>query len=155
MLTRRGSTDVAEITETEISSVTALTFDVIGTVVDWRTSIIREGKLFGSSHGITVDWGKFANKWMYGYADAIQSVNAGRLPWTTVDELNRMVLDELLRMYQIQWLSESDKDELNRIWYRLKAWPDSVTGLERLRKRFRVVTLSNANKVLFCVHDKN
>jgi FMN phosphatase YigB (HAD superfamily) len=29
------------------SSIGALTFDVFGTVVDWRTSVTREGAAFG------------------------------------------------------------------------------------------------------------
>ena len=37
--------------------VEALVFDVFGTVVDWRSSIIREGRALGERLGIEVDWG--------------------------------------------------------------------------------------------------
>jgi len=33
-------------------SVKAITFDVFGTVVDWRTSVIREGRALGERKGI-------------------------------------------------------------------------------------------------------
>ena len=40
-------------------SVRALTFDVFGTVVDWRSSIIREGQLLSANKGYEVDWAEF------------------------------------------------------------------------------------------------
>jgi 2-haloacid dehalogenase len=39
----------------------ALAFDVFGTVVDWRGSIVREGEEWGRAKGLQVDWGKFAD----------------------------------------------------------------------------------------------
>ncbi len=41
-----------------MTSVQALTFDVFGTVVDWRRSIIREGEALGRAKGLTVDWAR-------------------------------------------------------------------------------------------------
>ena len=45
------------------NSISALTFDVFGTVVDWRTSITREGEAFGTPRRLSVDWAKFADAW--------------------------------------------------------------------------------------------
>jgi hypothetical protein len=42
--------------------VKALAFDVFGTVVDWRGSIIREGQEWGRAKGLQVDWAKFADR---------------------------------------------------------------------------------------------
>ncbi len=42
-------------------NVKALTFDVFGTVVDWRSSIIREGELLTQRKGLRVDWEQFAD----------------------------------------------------------------------------------------------
>ena len=39
----------------------ALVFDIFGTVVDWRGSIIEEGHVFGARHGLQVDWAAFAD----------------------------------------------------------------------------------------------
>ncbi|HWP49325.1 MAG TPA: haloacid dehalogenase type II [Candidatus Limnocylindrales bacterium] len=129
----------------DVSSIRALTFDVFGTVVDWRTSLIEEGMQFGKSKGIEVDWAKFADAWRGGYAPAMDRVRRGELPWMKIDALHRMILDQLLNEFNIVGLSLAEKDHLNRVWHRLKPWPDAVSGLERLRRRFIVSTLSNGN----------
>ena len=46
-----------------IMQTQALTFDVFGTVVDWRSSIIREAKALGERKGIDVDWEAFVDAW--------------------------------------------------------------------------------------------
>lgn len=132
-------------TSESISGVRALTFDVFGTVVDWRSSIIRECGRLGNSKGIDRDWGKFADSWRGGYAPAMNMVRTGEIPWTSIDTLHRMVLERLLEEYGIDGLSENEKAELNRAWHRLEPWPDSIEGIERIRKRFIAATLSNGN----------
>ena len=131
-----------------LSNVRALTFDVFGTVVDWRGTIIREGEQLGSAKGIEVDWAEFADRWRAGYAPAMARVRSGELPWTRIDALHRMILDGLLDDFGITGLSEHEIDAWNRVWHRLAPWPDSVAGLTRLRKRFIVATLSNGNVAL-------
>ena len=132
-------------TDGNITGVKALTFDVFGTVVDWRSSILRELSALGSSKGIDADWERFADSWRGGYAPAMNMVRTGELPWTSIDSLHRMVLDRLLIEFGIEGLTENEKDYLNRAWHRLDPWPDSVAGIERLRKRFIAATLSNGN----------
>ena len=44
----------------------ALTFDVFGTVVDWRSSVIRDGERLGERVGLDVDWAAFADAWRKG-----------------------------------------------------------------------------------------
>ena len=130
------------------SAVKALTFDVFGTVVDWYSSIVAEGEKFGNTHGIDIDWTQFALKWRAGYGPAMDSVRRGELPWQNIDALHRLILDSLLEEFNIADLSETDKDHLNRVWHRLKPWPDAITGLKRLRKRYIIATLSNGNVAL-------
>lgn len=132
----------------DVSAVKALTFDVFGTVVDWRGSIIHEGTQFGAARGINVDWARFADAWRGGYQPSMEQVRRGTLPWTNLDALHRMLLDELLDKFGITGLSEADKDYLNRVWHRLQPWPDAVEGLTRLRRRFVLATLSNGNVAL-------
>jgi 2-haloacid dehalogenase len=132
----------------DISQIKALTFDVFGTVVDWRGSIIRQGEKFAAERGINVDWAAFADAWRGAYRPSMDRVRRGELPWTNLDTLHRMVLDELLVKFNIPDLSEEDKDYLNRVWHRLDPWPDAVEGLTRLRKRFVLATLSNGNVAL-------
>lgn len=123
----------------------ALAFDVFGTVVDWRGSLIREGRALGRVRDLDVDWASFADAWRTGYRPAMDRVRRGELPWMNVDALHRLILDDLLKRHAIRGLRESDKDHLNRAWHRLKPWPDSVRGLKRLKKRFLIATLSNGN----------
>ena len=122
-----------------------MAFDVFGTVVDWRSSIIRELEDFGRAHEVDADWSAMADGWRAGYAPAMNRVRGGELPWTRIDDLHRMILDELLAAAGIAPIAEDDVDHLNRAWHRLDPWPDSVAGLTRLKERFVITTLSNGN----------
>jgi 2-haloacid dehalogenase len=128
--------------------IRALTFDVFGTVVDWRSSLIREGEAFGRAHRLDVDWVRFADAWRGLYQPTLERVRSGSLPWTKLDDLHRMALDRLLAEFGVRGLAEADIDHLNRAWHRLDPWPDSVAGLTRLKRRFILATLSNGNVAL-------
>ena len=124
--------------------IRALAFDVFGTVVDWRTSIIGELEEFGNRQGVQRDWAKFADDWRAGYVPAMDLVRRGELPWTRLDDLHRKILDELLSDAAIE-AADDAVEHLNRAWHRLAPWPDSVAGLHRLKDRFTITTLSNGN----------
>jgi 2-haloacid dehalogenase len=131
------------------AAVRALTFDVFGTVVDWRTSIAREGEALGRARGIThVDWMAFADAWRGLYQPALARVRKGERPWTKLDDLHRESLERLLAEFKISGLRDDEIDHLNRAWHRLSPWPDAVDGLTRLRRRFVLATLSNGNVAL-------
>jgi 2-haloacid dehalogenase len=129
-------------------AVKALVFDTFGTVVDWRGSIIEEGAAWGKTKGITVDWARFADRWRAGYAPSMEKVRKGEMPWTNLDHLHRTLLEDLLKEFHIEGLSEEEKDHWNRVWHRLKPWPDSVAGLTRLKKKYTIAPLSNGNVAL-------
>ena len=128
-----------------IFGVKALTFDVFGTTVDWRGSLIREGEQWGTARGLQVDWPRFVDSWRAGYAPAMDHVRKGLLPWMNLDQLHRKILDRLFAEYKIDGLSETEKEHFNKAWHRLHPWPDSVAGLTRLKTRFILSTLSNGN----------
>ena len=129
--------------------IKALAFDVFGTVVDWRTPVNREARALGEAKGLEgVDWGRFADDWRGGYRPAMERVNSGGRPWTTLDVLNRELLDEVAAGFGMPGLSEAEKDDLNGVWKRLDPWPDSVSGLARLRERFLVAALSNGSMAM-------
>lgn len=125
-----------------------LAFDVFGTVVDWRTSIIGELEEFGRRHRVAADWPRFADDWRAGYVPAMDLVRRGELPWTRLDDLHRSILDNLLEAAGILSVGDDGVDHLNRAWHRLDPWPDTVAGLTRLKERFVVTTLSNGNMSL-------
>jgi len=132
----------------DFTAIKALTFDVFGTVVDWRSSLIREGQELGRARGLTVDWAQFADAWRGLYQPMLERVRSGSLPWTKLDDLHRLALDRLLAEFRITGLAEGEIDHLNRAWHRLDPWPDAVAGLTRLKRRFVLATLSNGNVAL-------
>jgi 2-haloacid dehalogenase len=132
-----------------LGEVKALTFDVFGTVVDWRGSVIREGRRLGAAKKLKVDWAAFADGWRAGYAPAMDRVRRGELPWMPIDALHRMILDDLLAQFLIaDAFDEAERAHFNLVWHRLKPWPDAVAGLRRLKKRYVIATLSNGNVAL-------
>ena len=140
---------------TRVDAVKALAFDVFGTVVDWRSSIIEEGHALGRDKGIDVDWDAFADAWRGKYQPSMSRVRDGEVPWTNLDSLHRVSLDELLEAFGIAGLDEREKDEFNRAWHRLRPWPDSVEGLTRLKRKYILATLSNGNVALLVNMAKN
>ena len=135
--------------------VRALVFDVFGTVVDWRSSIIREGRALGRRKRLRVDWVAFADAWRDGYQPAMARVRSGELGWTKIDDLHRMILDGLLKQFSIRGLAEREIGELNRAWHRLRPWPDARRGLALLKRDYVIATLSNGNIALLTNMAKN
>jgi 2-haloacid dehalogenase len=121
--------------------VQVLAFDVFGTVVDWHAGIRREVQQM--LPGIDAD--AFALAWRAGYQPAMQRVMSGALGWTLIDDLHRMILDGLLARWGVEHLDEDQKQHLNKAWHRLDPWPDVVQGLQRLKQRYLICTLSNGN----------
>lgn len=124
--------------------VKALTFDVFGTVVDWRSSVAREAEAFLGARGHELDWADFADRWRGGYVPAMAAVSSGERGFVMLDVLHREILVRVLNGLGVA-LSEPEIDELNWAWHRLDPWPDVVAGLTRLKTRLMLITLSNGN----------
>ena len=118
-----------------------LAFDIFGTVVDWHGSILREVEALHPG----TDGDAFARAWRAGYKPAMERVSSGELGWTLIDDLHRMILDQVLPQFGLGSLGEEERRHLNRVWHRLDAWPDSVEGLMRLKRKFTICSLSNGN----------
>jgi 2-haloacid dehalogenase len=123
------------------SDVEVLAFDIFGTVVDWHGSIVQE------MHALhpQVDGNAFALAWRAGYRPAMARVMSGELGWTRIDDLHRMILDGILPQFGLAHLGEAERQHLNRVWHRLAPWPDAVAGLQRVKSRYFLCTLSNGN----------
>lgn len=137
------------------TSVRALSFDVFGTVVDWRRSVIAEGEALGARTGLQADWAALADAWRKGYFASMAKVARGELAWDTIDALHRQVLDHLLPRFNLQALAEADRAQFNTVWHRLAPWPDTVAGLSRLKQRLTICTLSNGNLSLLVAMAKH
>lgn len=128
--------------------VRLLVFDVFGSVVDWRNSIVRDLGRWGQAEGVEADWEALALAWRGLYQPQMQKVRSGEREWTILDVLHREALDSLLPQFGLDGLSETRKQHINQVWHRLDAWPDSIAGLTRLKQHFTIAPLSNGNVAL-------
>ncbi|PHH82769.1 hypothetical protein CDD82_4843 [Ophiocordyceps australis] len=146
-----------------ISRVKALAFDVFGTVVDWRTSVVDELVLRAHRKAVaadtptatcerlrTADWARFAQQWRDAYSVFTRSFERGRDAWKSVDDHHRESLAAILAEWGFNDVySDSELDSLALVWHRLAPWPDAIHGLAALRgpseSRYTLATLSNAN----------
>jgi 2-haloacid dehalogenase len=125
--------------------ISALFFDVFGTLVDWRSSIAREAKTLLSPLGHDLDWAAFADAWRAQYQPSMEEVRSGRRPYARLDDLHRENLDRILPRFELDGLSPETREALNRAWHRLDAWPDVPQGMRRLYAKYRLAPVSNGN----------
>ncbi|NVO07251.1 MAG: haloacid dehalogenase type II [Rhodoferax sp.] len=125
----------------QASTPVLLAFDIFGTVVDWHGSICREMAVLYPQ----ADADAFARAWRDGYQPAMARVRSGELGWTLIDDLHRLILDQILPDFGLAHLDEAQRQHLNRVWHRLDPWPEAVAALTRLKAQFTLVTLSNGN----------
>jgi 2-haloacid dehalogenase len=133
---------------TQAAATKALVFDVFGTVVDWHGSVAREVRALARAKGLRINAVKFAKAWRAGYRPAMDRVLRGEAPFEKIDVIHRAILEDVLKQFKVTALTEEEKAHLNRVWHRLKPWPDTVRGLKRLKSKFVVATLSNGNTSL-------
>ncbi|MEO1090389.1 MAG: haloacid dehalogenase type II [Pseudomonadota bacterium] len=122
-----------------------LLFDVFGTVVDWRSSLIRQipGQL--AAHGVIADPAVIADRWRQLYQPSMQAIRSGARPWVPLDDLHRESLDVVLTDLGCEALPADARDALNRVWHRLDGWADAAPGLRELRRFGYCCALSNGN----------
>ncbi|SAL41762.1 dehalogenase [Caballeronia peredens] len=131
-----------------LSCVKVFVFDVFGTVVDWRGGVAREAAAFLQSHGaFDARAEDFADAWRSRYVPAMRKVISGERPFVRLDVLHRENLVDVLPEFGIDpdTVAPEALDELNLAWHRLDPWPDSVSGLLRLKARHIIAPLSNGN----------
>lgn len=133
----------------DLSAVKALVFDVFGTVVDWRTSLISDFTWWGQTRGIKADWTALVDGWRGMYVASMDEVRKHpERGYVILDVLHRRSLEKLVEQQSIKGLTDADLDYLTKGWHRLYPWPDSVAGLMRLKKKFVIAPLSNGNVAL-------
>jgi 2-haloacid dehalogenase len=126
-------------------AVKALLFDVFGTLVDFRTSIVREAQETLKPLGYTLDWAAFADAWRSEYQPALEDVRTGRAPYCKLDVLHQRNLQATLKRFNVDSLSEELLRQLNLAWHRCDAWPDVPSALARLKRTHLLAALSNGN----------
>jgi len=127
----------------------AILFDVFGTIVDWRTSLITDLSAWGAAKFPAADWPGLIDAWRGAYVPSMNRVRRGAQPWTNLDGLHLESLRDLAPRFGLPAsLSEADETYLVHGWHRLKPWPDSLPGLTRLHAHFALAPLSNGNVAL-------
>jgi 2-haloacid dehalogenase len=133
----------------DLSQIKALVFDVFGTVVDWRSSLIADFTEWGKKRGINADWTALVDGWRAVYAASMDEVRKHpERGYVILDTLHRQSLEKLVENLAISGLDDADLHYLTMGWRRLHAWPDSVAGLTRLKTKYVIGTLSNGNVAL-------
>src|ERR1700736_4544726 len=133
----------------DLSAVKALVFDVFGTVVDWRTSLINDFSKWSETSGIKANWTALVDGWRAVYAASMDEVRKNpQNGYVILDTLHRKSLEKLVVQLGISGLNDADLNHLTLGWHRLHAWPDSVSGLTRLKTKYIISPLSNGNVAL-------
>ncbi len=115
--------------------IEALAFDVFGTVVDWRASLLKWFHDFGRERGLAADWAHLVDDWRTAYQPSMEPIRQGLRPFVTLSALHRETLDRLLVDHRLPDIGELDRQRMVRAWHTLDPWPDSVAGLTRLRRQ--------------------
>ncbi|MBE3002053.1 haloacid dehalogenase type II [Nocardiopsis sp. HNM0947] len=124
-------------------------FDVFGTTVDWYTGVTDHLREVFGRREVQTDPGAFAVAWRGRYGPALRDIGAGHRPWAPLDVLHREFLDALLYEHGAdRHVDEADRNALVHAWHRLPAWPDSAELIDRLRRRYTVIALSNGGHPL-------
>ncbi|KAI1140311.1 haloacid dehalogenase [Hypoxylon sp. FL0543] len=151
-----------------LHNVKALTFDVFGTVVDWRSTVHQElvklarekiespafntlpESLRTRFKALTDEnWAKFGQEWRDSYNKFTRSFVPGKTAWKDIDTHHYDSLHDLLRKWGLTGIyTEDELLSLSLVWHNLKPWDDSAAGIRRLGTRFVTATLSNGNQSL-------
>jgi 2-haloacid dehalogenase len=128
-----------------------LLFDVFGTLVDWRSSLIELAEAAAARPGAShqrrqADWPGIIDDWRRAYQPAMDQIRQGGA-WRDLDSLQRETLTDVLARRDVR-LSAAEAELLVQGWRQLRPWPDTRDGLERLRRRHVTATLSNGHLAL-------
>ncbi|KAI1088803.1 haloacid dehalogenase [Rostrohypoxylon terebratum] len=151
-----------------LRNIKALTFDVFGTVVDYRTTVPQElvrraqEKIASPEFGTLPeaprnrfaamseeDWAKLASEWRTSYWKFTRTFVPGQSGWKDIDAHHYDALHELLRKWELTSIYTDDEvRSLSVVWHKLKPWDDSAAGIKRLGTKYVTSTLSNGNQSL-------
>jgi 2-haloacid dehalogenase len=129
-----------------VGPLRVLLFDVFGTLVDWRSSLIDVAETVAAGVGVRADWAVIVDDWRRAYQPAMDRVRSGAT-WRDLDSLQRETLRDVLARRGVE-LPAGGRELLVRGWRQLRPWPDSREGLDRLRRRHVTATLSNGHLAL-------
>ena len=129
-----------------VKPLRVLLFDVFGTLVDWRSSLIDIAETVAAGADLQAGWAAIVDDWRRAYQPALDQVRRGAM-WRDLDSVQRETLADVLARHGVR-LPSAGQESLIRGWRQLRPWPDSRDGLDRLRRTHLTATLSNGHLAL-------
>lgn len=122
-----------------MEGIKALAFDTGGTVLDWHSGVAQAFADAGGRHGVDRDWHEITNDYR---RRSLQRMLGCVNPGFNIDDVHREMLDAVIIRHDLTMFSIEDRDRIARRWHELDAWPDFSPALQRLRKRYVVVSFT-------------
>ncbi len=133
---------VAERASDKSSKFRALTLDFWGTLVDWlpvwekvSAEIVKKNNLKCSAKEFALSWRR-AGRW---YVE--------KMPFLKYKDMVKKSLDEVCKTFGIS--SSGEEQKLFDLWKEIEPYPEVAGVLSELRKRHKLVIVSNADPDLF------
>ena len=128
-----------------ISGISALVFDVLGTVVDEDRTVQREAReMFAAAALRPQDLNPFLDHWQREQGARMDAIRVEGAAWTDSDTIRAIALRELLQSRGWE-VPDTVADQLATVGHRLDPWPDSADALEKLSRHYPVVALTNGS----------
>ena len=122
-----------------LDAITTLTFDVVGTLIDFETGIIEWYRPWLRRHRLRLEDETILSAFAAA-EDRLQRRHP-RMPFTSMLPHIHTTLAE-------EWSLDSDESEALDFRDSIRDWPafpDAMAGLRQLRERFRLVAVTNAD----------
>jgi 2-haloacid dehalogenase len=126
-------------------SVTTLTFDCFGTILNLRGSLSGPLDKFLQKKGVNLSGDEMWTRWRYRQRIEQYQDNLLMMSHSGYLEVAQKALLYVLRQASVPF-TDADIKEVMEAWQFLSPFPEAVDGLQRLRKRFKLVALSNGNR---------
>ncbi|KAF4551462.1 Hypothetical protein D9617_13g099620 [Elsinoe fawcettii] len=145
------------------NDIKALTFDIFGTCVDWRTSVTTQlhdaaqSAVKSSTAAAPVvakaksmprsAWEAITNEWRQTYYKFTRELASNSdAVFKTVDQHHHDALIDILAAHDLLGLwTEDELKHLAQAWHRLDSWEDTNEGLQVMGRHYATATLSNGN----------
>ena len=125
--------------------VQAVVFDTFGTVCDFYQPFMRAFEALALEHGVSCDAGRLAIDWRTAYLLSTLGQALNETPFIALYDINRANLAQLLADRFPTPVDDTVIDDMAHLWEALEPWPDTVQGLQRIRRRHIIAPLSNGN----------
>jgi 2-haloacid dehalogenase len=126
------------------SRFTTISFDCYGTLIDWEAGILPTLRTVLANHGLAHGLSDAAILELYGEFEA----QAESGPYQSYRE----VLQSVMRAFAERFHFEASSAEIRLLHESVRAWPpfpDTLPALRELKKRYKLVVISNIDDDLF------